>query len=620
MSKIHLLDEQTIDSIAAGEVVERPASVVKELVENSIDSGADSVTVEIRKGGKALIRVTDNGCGIEPDEAELAFMRHATSKLREISDLTKIDSLGFRGEALSSIAAVSRIELITRTKENLTGVRFRMEGGQESELSEIGAPYGTTILVRDLFYNTPVRAGFLKSDLAEKNAITSFMEQLALSHPGISFNYTADGRQVLFTSGSGDLLECAYRIFGRDITRLLIPADCETDLLKVRGYLGLPALSRGTRNFENYYINGRYVKDKIIASAIEEAYKGHLMQQRFPFTLLDIEIDRQKVDVNVHPSKMEVRFSEQSRVYEDLRDVLAGVLLKNEEIPELELSSVSHKTDTLSRTAEASPEAAGEVLQGANAEKDYPSLSMTDSVQKPEEIKMPRAPQPFETKRFERENIRKQSDLMPELVREKQLSIFDDKENGIEPVFTVIGQAFGTYILIEYKNTLYIIDQHAAHEKVMYEKYMKDLSSKQVSTQFLMPAKLITLTAAENDLFAGNLTLFEELGFVIEHFEGREWKISGVPANLYIADSEAFFTDLLDSLSEAGSSAMLPDRIAAKACKAAVKGNSSLSGEEIRALIRDLLKLDDPYHCPHGRPTMISMTHYELDKKFKRIV
>lgn len=620
MSKIHLLDEQTIDSIAAGEVVERPASVVKELVENSIDSGADSITVEVRKGGKALIRVTDNGCGIEPDEAELAFMRHATSKLREISDLTKIDSLGFRGEALSSIAAVSRIELITRTKGNLTGVRLRMEGGQESVLSEIGAPYGTTILVRDLFYNTPVRSGFLKSDLAEKNAITSFMEQLALSHPGISFNYTADGRQVLFTSGSGDLLECAYRIFGRDITRLLIPADCETDLLKVRGYLGLPALSRGTRNFENYYINGRYVKDKIIASAIEEAYKGHLMQQRFPFTLLEIEIDRQKVDVNVHPSKMEVRFSEQSRVYEDLRDVLAGVLLKNEEIPELELSSVSHKTDTVSCTAEASPETAGEVLQRANAENDYPSLSITDSVQKPEEIKMPCAPQPFEVKRFEKEKIRKQSDLMPELVREKQLSIFDDKENGIDPVFSVIGQAFGTYILIEYKNTLYIIDQHAAHEKVMYEKYMKDLNSKKVSTQFLMPAKLITLTAAENDLFAGNLTLFEELGFVIEHFEGREWKISGVPANLYIADSEAFFTDLLDSLSETGTSAMLPDRIAAKACKAAVKGSSSLSGEEIRALIRDLLKLEDPYHCPHGRPTMISMTHYELDKKFKRIV
>lgn len=654
MSRIELLDHKTIDSIAAGEVVERPASAAKELVENAIDAGSTVITVEIKNGGKSLLRVTDNGCGIPYEQVRLAFMRHATSKLRDIEDLKTISSLGFRGEALSSIGAVSKVEMITRTPDEIAGTRYRMNGGEEEKIEQIGAPFGTTVIMRDLFYNTPAREKFLRSAVSEGSAVASIIEQLALSHPEISFTLLSDGRQKIYTSGSGDMLECAYRLYGREITNSLLPVDSQTELLGVSGYIGLPILSRGNRNFENYYINGRYVRDKILSAAIEDAYQGHLMQHRYPFTLLDITIDKEKVDVNVHPAKSEVRFSDKEKIYEELKKVISEVLSLREEVPaafgfgEKLRKGRREPAASFARSGDTDrPAAVSNEIQNGQKVPQASAVQLKDNTEFPADVKRnspgspadakqdgtrnlekeirgkeEKHPQAFESARISKEKSeRPEAKEVPELVHEKQLSLFDDAKLGEKEPFRIIGQVFATFILIEYKESFYIIDQHAAHEKVMYEKFMKTVAERKPSTQYLMPAVLLTLTAAENDLFAGNLEIFTELGFEIEHFQGREWRITGMPADLFIQEPAEFFKDLLDELSGMGRpGGNLKDIIASKACKAAVKGNTRFSDTELHALIEDLLKLEDPYHCPHGRPVMISMTHYELDKRFKRIV
>ncbi len=628
MREIQVLDQKTIDKIAAGEVVERPASVVKELAENAIDAGATAVTVEIKEGGISFIRITDNGSGIPSDQVRLAFLRHATSKIRKVEDLTYISSLGFRGEALSSIAAVSQVELITKTPESLTGIRYCIEGGQETAWEEIGAPSGTTFLVRHLFYNTPARAKFLKSPTAEGNAVSSLIEQLALSHPEISFKFIQNGQNRLYTSGNGNIKEVVYQIFGRDITRELLPIQSENEWFQVKGFIGKPSLARGNRNFENYFVNGRYVKSKLLAKAIEDGYHGFMMQHRYPFTLLYLEIDGQKVDVNVHPSKMELRFSDQDAIYHQLCLCIQNTLLGAERIPEVTLQ----ERKTLPSAEKAPAAAAPEPFETSRrssvlAESAVPyQTAPKPAAPKPAALKEERpkaasaaAPPPERTGSGERTAKTEKPAQAPE-----QLEFFKEKllSEAARPSHRILGQLFDTYWLVEYQNSLYIIDQHAAHEKVLYERMMKDFQKKEILSQMLCPPIVLSLSAGEAELLNRYGEVFRESGFEIEPFGGKEFKISAVPSNLYKAAEKDLFLEILDGLEEGGDAApeVIRERLASMACKAAVKGNQHLSRAEAEALIDELLTLENPYNCPHGRPTILTMSRYELDKKFKRIV
>jgi DNA mismatch repair protein MutL len=615
MNRIEVLDQNTIDKIAAGEVVERPASVAKELIENAIDSGANAITVEIKNGGIDFIRITDNGCGIPSDQVRSAFLRHATSKLRNISDLNSISSLGFRGEALSSISAVSQVELITRDADSVTGVRYIIEGGVEKSFEEIGAPYGTTFIMRNLFFNTPARAKFLKSNVSEQNAVTSYVEQLALSHPDISFKYIAGGSTKIYTSGNGSLKEAVYQIYGKDAVKQLIPISQKSENVSISGFLGRAEAARGNRNFEIYFVNGRYVRDKIISKAIEDGYQGNLMQHRYPFTILNFEMDKDKVDVNVHPAKLEIRFSKQQEIYGEISEIVRSQLLENQTIPEVTLFNAKEKPAYGSIAKDSSADLSKkdrdqhEIPDGMHAEK------IPEAAYKKEKTVVP---EPFEYKR--RDSFKK----TPELVAEKQITFFENDRITPEKIkkHRIIGQVFETYFLVEIEDKFYIVDQHAAHEKVLYERLIKNVEEHKKLSQMLMPSAVLSLSVGEAALLKENLDVFEKFGFEIEEFGGREFRITAVPANLYSIDIQELFLELLDGLDEPASKTpqILAEKIASKSCKAAVKANMRLSEAEAKELIDELFALEDPYHCPHGRPVMISFSHYELDRKFKRIV
>lgn len=775
MEPILVLDDSTIDQIAAGEVVERPASVVKELVENAIDAKAAAITVEIREGGTTFIRITDNGSGIEKSQVSAAFLRHATSKIRRADDLYSIASLGFRGEALSSIAAVSKTEVITKRADDLTGLRYVIEGGRECASEEIGAPAGTTFIVRELFFNTPVRAKFLKSTKAEGNAVTACMEQMALSHPDISFKYIQNANVRLYTSGNGNLKELLYQIFGRAITKEVLPINYHSEFLSVRGFIGTPAVARASRNFENYYVNGRYVKSKLIAKAIEDAYHGFMMQHSYPFTLLYIELDRKLVDVNVHPQKMELRFSHQEDVYYHLMHAIKEALYEREDIPVAApdrqkrrtdkenppaaqgipepfetnrrakgaAPSDSHSKGQLEHTPEdtkkevsiheagtyeansypkafirpgTSGEGGHEADVGPNMDVALSDRDHTGTLQKPEAdmevgkaeadehpsgksadaaaksrsgnplpypetdieeeaaVWLPLAPDKGEPAPdaqgwpaskgpvpTEGEEPGQQSDelqpgeihsgeMRPETAdaeasphtndalqaleskksgesetTPQQMELFDEKflSAAAKSRSRIIGQLFETYWLVEYNDNLYIIDQHAAHEKVLYEQLMKNYRDKEIYAQYLSPAPILSLSAREEELLLSHREIFASFGFDIEAFGGKEIRLRAVPANLYGIEKGVLFTEILDGLDTGGrtsSEDLIAHRIATMACKAAVKGNQRISIEEAGRLIDELLTLDNPYHCPHGRPTIISMSRYEIEKKFKRIV
>lgn len=630
--QISVLDQNTIDKIAAGEVVERPASVVKELVENAIDAGASAVTVEIKEGGISFIRITDNGSGIEKAQVPLAFLRHATSKIRGVDDLLCISSLGFRGEALSSIAAVSQVELITKPHEQLIGVRYLIEGGKEKGMEEIGAPDGTTFLIRNLFYNTPARAKFLKTPTTEAGYISSFIEQLALSHPHISFKYMQNGQTKLHTSGNNNLKEVIYQIYGRDITKELIEihtSDVSGDF-QIHGFIGKPVISRGNRNFENYYVNGRYVKSKIIMKAIEDAYHTFMMQHKYPFTSLYLTINGEDVDINVHPTKMEVRFSHQEQVYKNVYQAVLDGLSHRELIPEvtikepdkkLEKENLSHKPRQPIHTPEP-------------FENKRRILEQTQKIPV-QETPIPKAPireTPVYHKSANKDNTpqekvpvineapQKKTEQKPE-----QMELFDGilLSPDAKKHHKIIGQVFDTYWLVQMEDKLYIIDQHAAHEKVLYERIVKEMKDRKITSQLLSPPMIISLNLQECDKLNTYMHVFTSLGFEIEVFGRQEYSIRAVPQNLYGLTQEDFFIEILDHLEETPISKapdVLSDRMATMACKAAVKGNQKLSSQEAIALIDELLTLDNPYNCPHGRPTIISMTKYELEKKFKRIV
>ena len=666
--QISVLDQSTIDKIAAGEVVERPSSVVKELVENAIDAGASAITVEIKEGGTTFIRITDKGTGIEKEQVPLAFLRHATSKIRKVEDLSLISSLGFRGEALSSIAAVSRVELITKPHEQLIGVRYQIEGGMEKGMEEIGAPDGTTFLIRDLFYNTPARAKFLKTPTTEAGYISSFIEQLALSHPHISFKYMQNGQTKLHTSGNNNLKEAIYQIYGRDITRELIEIHTKDrdETIRIDGFIGKPVISRGNRNFENYYVNGRYVKSKIVTKAVEDAYHTFMMQHKYPFTCLHIQIKGSDVDVNVHPTKMEVRFSDQELIYRQIYQTIIQGLQHKELIPQVTIGKGRLAVRPANR------DKAPEPFEVQRRQIEQPrGYQMQQKVQ-PEELKnRAKAANPIadrtvavaasgeETHKgsvvreqgtgcygekretgYRNENPAKQNPNLqagqvvsdrrdniaaPGVQKAEQMDLFDGKLLSPEAKkhHKIIGQVFDTYWLVQMEDKLYIIDQHAAHEKVLYERIVKEMKERNVSSQIVSPPIIISLNLEEQEKMKKYQNIFKTFGFEIESFGGREYSIRAVPQNLFGMTEQGFFIEVLDHLEEDPSSKtldVLSDRMATMACKAAVKGNQKLSLRETEALIDELLQLENPYNCPHGRPTIISMTKYELEKKFKRIV
>lgn len=630
-NKIAVLEKSTIDKIAAGEVVERPSSVVKELVENAIDAGASAITVEIKDGGKSYIRITDNGCGIPEDELSVAFMRHSTSKLRDASELADIHTLGFRGEALSSISAVSRVEMITKPADTLMGVRYVIEDSKEVSLDKIGAPDGTTIMVYQLFFNTPARKKFLKTDTTEASYISELMERLALSHPDISFCFISNKKEKIHTSGNGNLMDTIYQIYGRLIASNLLAVEKETDLLKVSGFIGNSNVARGNRSLENFYINGRYIKSPLLSKSVEEGYVGYLMQHQYPFCVLMITTKEASVDVNVHPTKQEVRFDDEMAIADIFKSLIFERLHQREDIVEVTLDE-NVQAAPLRKTTE-------------NDATDPGSESMTcEPESKKEETIIEVAPEPFEKSRLEkmRQKITAQIHAdtpyerkYQEYYQEKEKEPDQSREEKVTYEQTsflseqarakhrIIGQVFDTYWLVEHDNKLYIIDQHAAHEKVLFERMMKQLQDKEMTTQYVSPPIIVSLTRAEQDILKRYEEVFSELGYVISSFGGNEFAIEGVPGNLFSFDVKEFFMELLASCGELKGNDghdMIVEKVASMSCKAAVKGNNRLSYPEIEELLDELLSLENPYHCPHGRPTIIAMTKYELEKKFKRIV
>ena len=632
MAKIRLLDHNTIDKIAAGEVVEKPASVVKELVENAIDAGATALTIEIKNGGIDYIRITDNGAGIEKSDIKNAFLRHATSKIENADDLQYVTTLGFRGEALSSISAVGKVELITKTKDSLLGTRYVVEGAREIEFSDVGAPNGTTIIVRNLFYNVPARRKFLNSPITEGGYIADLVEHIALSKPHISFKFI-NGRDVKFhTSGNNDLREIVYRIYGKDTADALISIDYTTERMHLTGYLGKPVLNRASRGFENYFLNGRYIKSKVISGAIEEGYKEFLMQHKFPFTVLHIETKPEQVDVNVHPTKMDVRITGEKEFYEDIRLAVYNALKESELIPEVALTEEKQEK-FLYDTAIPEPFEAKRIENMRVCEENakYSENSrkygnLQEKLQKWEEnhiLEEDIAKILVQNEKKPSNNIIKARD---HIIVEKpiQMNLFEEKllTKEAKEEYEILGQIFDTYWLVAFKDKLYIIDQHAAHEKVKYEEYMKKFESKELISQTLNPPIIVSLSAKEETVLKANWDVFSSLGFNIEEFGGNEYAIRCVPMDLYGQNEQGLFVSVLDELCEDDNkgSLTIEQKIASMACKAAVKGNNRLSAKEMEALIDQLLELENPYNCPHGRPTIISMSKYEIEKKFKRIV
>ena len=698
MSKIQVLDQITIDKIAAGEVIERPASVVKELAENAIDAGATAVTVEIKEGGITFMRIADNGIGIDKEDVRAAFLRHSTSKIRSAEDLAHISSLGFRGEALSSIAAVSQVELLTKTKEAEFGVRYKIAGGKEESLEDAGAPDGTTFLIRQLFYNTPARRKFLKTAMTEASHVGDLVTRLALSHPEVSFRFINNGQVKLHTSGNGNLKDVIYHIYGREIASNLIEVDFERKGIHITGYLGKPLISRGNRNFENYFVDGRYIKSSIISKAIEDGYKDFTMQHKYPFVVLYLDVDTEHVDVNVHPTKMDVRFNNQQEIYNTLfaavneglhqRELIPKVTLDDIKIPEkpkelknnlpeepkeskkdLPKKSETEHTGKQS-TSLPSPQNEDEKLQyfmnemrkrvysyhealHENKQETTSASSNTDACNQQKNVPVPYSYKPqknipdpdfYKPQR----NVQAQSSYEPQqnvqtqgsqiaetpnytarqvpAKKPQQLNFFEEKllEPQAKAEHKIIGQVFDTYWLVEFHDNLYIIDQHAAHERVLYEQTLKGMKTREFTSQLISPPIILNLSMQEAELLRLYMDQFTRIGFEIEEFGQDSYAVRAVPDNLFSIAKKELLMEMIDSLSDEinrnAPSNLIDEKIASMSCKAAVKGNMRLSAAEVDTLITELLSLDNPYHCPHGRPTIIAMSRRELEKKFKRIV
>lgn len=631
MRNIAVLDQNTIDKIAAGEVIERPASVVKELVENAIDAGANAVTVEIKEGGMSLIRITDNGEGINANQVPSAFLRHATSKISKVEDLLSVSSLGFRGEALSSIAAVCQVELITKTAGTLTGVRYLIEGGIEKGNEEIGAPEGTTFLVRNVFYNTPARKKFLKSAVTEAGYINDLMEKMALSHPEIAFKFINNNQTKLHTSGNTNLKDIIYGIYGREITSNLVEINASDGDIQVRGFIGKPVISRGNRNYENYFINGRYIKSSIISKGIEEGYKTFMMQHKYPFTVLHFTIDGNLLDINVHPTKMELRFADNQGMFQMVSELVREALTRRELIPEVSVTKEVKKEKEVPLMKKPDVSVPEPFEKKRMEQAGYPHSTVSNSTAANLGTPIFRAEtKPYDIMGEEKTPYQAQElPTAPEITempeKAEQMNLFEErllsKENVKE--HRIVGQVFETYWIVEFKEKMYLIDQHAAHEKVLYERTMASIANKEFTSQQLNPPMILSLSMQEEELLNKYMDNFTQIGFEIEHFGGKEYSIRAVPGNLFGLAEKDLFIEMLDSLAEHTGRAkaeLINEKIASMSCKAAVKGNNRLSFREVEKLIDELLTLENPYNCPHGRPTIISMTKYELEKKFKRIV
>ncbi len=702
---IQLLDQNTINKIAAGEVIERPSSVVKELVENAIDAGAMAITVEIKEGGISFIRVTDNGSGINKNEIDIAFKRHATSKIKSIEDLITVSSLGFRGEALASISAVSQVELITKTKDSITGTRYISEGGQKMSIEDIGAPDGTTFIVRNLFFNTPVRRKFLKSAATEAGYINSLMQYLALSHPDISFRFINNNQNKLHTSGNMKLKDIIYNVYGRDITANLYDVNISFNNIKIEGYIGKPFVNRGNRTYENYYINGRYIKSGIINRAIEAGYKGFIMPHNYPFTVLHFTINPEIIDVNVHPTKMELRFSDNEYVYNFVYDTILSTLKGKELVAKVEADGQVMQHIRKDMLDEGEKDKKPENIPNVNndGQQNIESAVQSDTVKDIENVKKDssvqttvnkivdagmsegqpagsdndkvvrnidnvignkaeicpsssavtlvpestykkqqenrnevqttltpatktRLPEPFEVKRSEAMVKDDEKKYQAEVkAKPEQMSMFKDKllDEDNKNNYRIIGQLFDTYWLIEFEDRFYMMDQHAAHEKVLYERMMKKIKEHHIDTQMIMPPIILTLNMNEEEVLKRNMPVFTKMGYEIEEFGGNEYKVTGIPAGFPKLDYRQMLMDLIDGLMREGRMSdmdILTEKVASMSCKAAIKGNNKISYEEAKELMNELMKADNPYNCPHGRPTLIVMSKYDIEKKFKRIV
>lgn len=702
---IQLLDQNTINKIAAGEVIERPSSVVKELVENAIDAGAMAITVEIKEGGISFIRVTDNGSGINKNEIDIAFKRHATSKIKSIEDLITVSSLGFRGEALASISAVSQVELITKTKDSITGTRYISEGGQKMSIEDIGAPDGTTFIVRNLFFNTPVRRKFLKSAATEAGYINSLMQYLALSHPDISFRFINNNQNKLHTSGNMKLKDIIYNVYGRDITANLYEVNSSANNIKIEGYIGKPFVNRGNRTYENYYINGRYIKSGIINRAIEAGYKGFIMPHNYPFTVLHFTINPKIIDVNVHPTKMELRFSDNEYVYNFVYDTILSTLKGKELVAKVEADGQVMQHIRKDMLDEGEKDKKPENIPNVNndGQQNIESAVQSDTVKDIENVKndssvqttvnkivdagmsegqpagsdndkvvrnidnvignkaeicpsssvvtlvpestykeqqenhnevqttlipaiKTRLPEPFEVKRSEAMVKDDEKKYQAEVkAKPEQMSMFKDKllDEDNKNNYRIIGQLFDTYWLIEFEDRFYMMDQHAAHEKVLYERMMKKIKEHHIDTQMIMPPIILTLNMNEEEVLKRNMPVFTKMGYEIEEFGGNEYKVTGIPAGFPKLDYRQMLMDLIDGLMREGRMSdmdILTEKVASMSCKAAIKGNNKISYEEAKELMKELMKADNPYNCPHGRPTLIVMSKYDIEKKFKRIV
>lgn len=622
---IQVLDQETINKIAAGEVIERPSSVVKELVENAIDAGATAVTIEIKDGGISFIRITDNGSGISKDDIPMAFLRHSTSKIKSIEDLMNVSSLGFRGEALSSIAAVSQVELITKTADDFTGSRYVIEGGNEISLEEVGAPDGTTFIVRNLFYNTPVRRKFLKTAATEAGYVNALIEHLSLSHPDISFRFINNNQNKLHTSGNMNLKDIIYGVYGRAITSNLMEISGKTQDVEITGFIGKPVICRGNRGYENYYINGRYIKSSIITKAIEEAYKGYIMPHNYPFTAIHFKINPSIMDVNVHPTKMELRFSKNEFVYRFVLETVKECLANRELAARVKLpDSKPYQAPRIEPPRESFYNSTESSVKQKNVNENQTAgfiKNITDYTKMPPT----RLPEPFEIKRSD-EMIKEDKKIYEaeKKQEDEQLSIFDTPlmSGKAKADYRIIGQLFETYWLIEYEDKFYMMDQHAAHEKILYERFMNHLKVKDMDTQMIMPPVIIELNMQQEDAYKRNKQAFSRLGFEIEEFGGNAYKVNGLPAGLPNVNLKQMLIDMIDGLTDDNSTDLdiITERVATMSCKAAVKGNNKLSFEEAKELIEELMQAENPYNCPHGRPTLIVMSKYEVERKFKRIL
>ena len=643
MAKIQLLDQKTIDNIAAGEVIERPASVVKELVENAVDANANAITVEIKDGGMTLIRVTDNGIGIPKDQVKTAFLRHATSKIRSVEDLLSVSSLGFRGEALSSISAVAQVELVTKTAESFSGVSYKIYGGEEEAFDDIGAPDGTTFLVKNLFYNTPARRKFLKSATTEAGYVEQMMVHIALSHPKISFKFIHNNKNKIYTSGNGKVKDIIYHIYGRDVAGALIPVQAQSEDVKVTGFVAKPYVSRGNRNYESYFINGRYIKSSIIYKAIEEGYRTFTMKHRYPFVCLDFKINQELLDVNVHPTKMEIRFRNGREIYELVVDTVKEALLQKDLVQDV-LRETPKKKEQPKTKEVKKPEPfevnrrKEETQKMDQTMKDFAKMRQSQTNQqghraKPEGMKQDRlkseSSQTAKKPTYAGLNYNTQKKEFPQYKTDElssnQMTLREDSVFSVQarPDRKILGQLFKTYWLIEYEDQLFIMDQHAAHEKVNYERLMKNFKEKEIYSQRLEPPMVVTVSMMEAEALERYRDAFAGLGFTIESFGGNEYCIREVPANLYGIGERDLFMELLDAVSQENGTMdteVIASKIATMACKMSIKGNQRVSLMEVEHLLDELMKLENPYQCPHGRPTIIKMSKYEIDKKFKRIV